>query len=82
MTSLLNETDSHNLWNEAHQNMQLTHALDIIQKTGAKLGVDGDRYYYGFGELPEPTGIYGFAKNPAAAAIAFSNAFYSQTIIH
>lgn len=80
MNNLLNETDSHNLFNEAQQNMQLCHALDIAQKTGAKLGLDGDSYYYGFGELPEPTGVYGYGKTPTSALMAFSCAFYSQTV--
>lgn len=77
---MLNEHDSHALYNQLSSHADLVHALDIIQRTGAKFGVDGDQYYYGFGELPERTGVYGFGKTPSEAAWKFQQAYYSQIV--
>ena len=80
MNNLLNESDSHYLYNEAVQSLRMANTFDIVKGTGASLGVDGDQYYYGVGHIAEPTGIFGFGKTPAAALEAFGIAFYSQTI--
>src|SRR5688572_23818725 len=80
MTTLLNSHESNEIYNEVRANMELTHSLELIKLTGAKFGSDGDQFYYGFGDLPEPTSIYGFGKTPASAAISFQQRYYSTTL--
>ena len=77
---MLNEHDSHYLLNSCQETVSLQSDFAIVAGTGAKFGTDGDQYYYGFGELPEPTGIYGFGKTPREALMNFSRAYWSQTV--
>jgi hypothetical protein len=77
---MLNEHDSHHLLNNCIETSTLQSDFAIVAGTGAKFGADGDQYYYGVGELPEPTGIYGFGKTPREALQNFSRAYWSQTI--
>lgn len=80
MNTLLIESDSHYLLNEAMETVNVQNGFAMVQGTGAKFGVDGDQYFYGFGNLPEPDAVYGFGKTPREALQKFSTAFYSQTI--
>lgn len=77
---MLNDHDSNALYNQCKQSQDIKEAFDIVAGTGAKFGQDGDQYYYGFGELPEPTGVYGFGPTPVAALLAFSSAYWSQKV--
>lgn len=80
MSTLLTESDSHALYNDAMETLNLQQSFAIVQGTGAKFGYDGDHYYYGFGSLPEPDAIYGFGKTPREALQKFASAYYSQQI--
>lgn len=80
MSTLLTEMDSHHLYNAAMETAEIQTAFAMVQGTGAKFGVDGDHYYYGFGNLPEPDAVYGFGKTPREALQKFSSAYYSQQV--
>lgn len=77
---MLNEHDSHYLLNSCQEMVNIQSYFAIVQGTGAKLGVDGDQYFYGTGNIEEPTGIYGFGKTPMSALQNFSAAYWSQTV--
>jgi hypothetical protein len=77
---MLNENDSHYLYNDLLNNARMQNALDIVKGTGAVFGIDGDRFYYGFGHIAESTGVYGFGTTPSGALDAFAVAYYSQTV--
>lgn len=77
---MLTEHDSHYLLNQCMETQNIIQAFEIVKGTGAKLGVDGDKYFYGFGHPAEPDGVFGYGKTPSEALQNFSNAFCSQTI--
>lgn len=77
---MLNELDSHYLLNSCQEQINMATAFEIVKGTGATMGIDGNQYYYGFGNIAEPTGVFGFGKTPASALLAFSVAYYSQTV--
>lgn len=77
---MLTENDSHILLQRLFETADLQESFAIVQGAGAKLGVDGDQYYYGFGDIAEPDGVYGFGKTPRAALRAFNVAYYSQKV--
>lgn len=77
---MLTENDSHYLLQECIQAVRNEDSFNIVKGMGAKFGVDGNQYYYGFGELSEQNSVYGFGKTPSEALQNFSVAFYSQTI--
>lgn len=77
---MLNEFDSHHVAQRCYEQIDITTAFEIVKGTGAKLGIDGDRYFYGFGHPAEPDGVYGYGKSMREALQNFSNAFYSQTV--
>lgn len=77
--------DSHQqgaLFAELLEMAEISKTFSIVKGTDAKFGVDGDQYFYGFGELPEPTAIYGFGKTPREALDNFQKAYYSQRVIN
>lgn len=53
-------------------------ALDIVNQTKARLGVEGNRYYYIIGSLPEPDCVCGFGDTPMMAAFDFAKKFRYQ----
>jgi hypothetical protein len=77
---MLTENDSHYLYQDLLNNARNQDALNIVNGTGAKFGVDGDQYFYGFGNLPDPDSVFGFGKTPSSALTNFQVAYYSQTV--
>lgn len=77
---MLNENDSNALYNKLSEIAGIQESFAIVQGTGAKFGVDGDHYYYGFGHPAEPDGVFGYGKTPVAALNAFNAAYFSQTV--
>lgn len=80
MNTLLTENHSQYLMDLSIEPIRLQEYFAIVNGTGAKFGVDGDQYYYGFGEIQDKASVWGFGKTPRAALTAFCNAYYSQTV--
>lgn len=69
-----------NVAKAAYENEMLKNKLLFISMLDVKFGVDGDQYYYIYGELPEKSCIVGFGDTPFFALEEFVNNFYGQKV--
>jgi hypothetical protein len=70
------------LFNEAEERLsiaKLDRQFAIVRGLGAKLGKDGNQWYYIVGELPEQDCIVGFGDTPAQALHEFCKMFEGST---
>jgi hypothetical protein len=70
------------LFNEAEERLsiaKLDRQFAIVRGLGAKLGKDGNQWYYIVGELPEQDCIVGFGDTPSQALHEFCKMFEGST---
>lgn len=69
------DSETHNLrYNTAILEMEaaeIKRGFAIVNGVGAKLGKDGNAWFYGVGHLPEPDSIYAFGNTPENALFNF-----------
>ena len=63
------------LVNTMQSNAEVVGALDVVQKTGAKLMKDGNKWCYILGELNDQNCVAAFGDSPLDAAFKFYSEF-------